>query len=197
MILPDPVVVKIGGSLYDWPLLGPRLEQLLHSLPPRTLLIPGGGQFVDVVRHLDVIHRLGEEASHWLALQSLGVAARFLAAIISGSEIQIDRHGWEAAWSRGRFPILDPLPFAVADEAARESLPHHWEVTSDSLANRIASCSGARSLLLVKSCAMKGESLGEAVAAGIIDPFFSRMPRENHRVFVMDLRGGGEPQELR
>ena len=69
--MPDrsPVIVKVGGSLYDLPDLGPRLLRLLDrpEMQP-TFVVPGGGRLVDDIRGLDRLHRLGEEASHWLAL---------------------------------------------------------------------------------------------------------------------------------
>ena len=37
------IVVKVGGSLFDWPELGPRLGRWLKTLPSnRVLLVPGG-----------------------------------------------------------------------------------------------------------------------------------------------------------
>src|SRR5262249_50947889 len=80
------VVVKVGGSLYDLPGLGARLRAWLERLPSReVLLVPGGGPAADVVRDLDRLHRLGEEAAHWLALRALSVNARFLAALLPGA----------------------------------------------------------------------------------------------------------------
>jgi aspartokinase-like uncharacterized kinase len=65
-----PVVVKVGGSLFDLPDLGPRLEVWLGARRS-VVLVPGGGPTTDVVRALDRTHRLGEEAAHWLALRSI------------------------------------------------------------------------------------------------------------------------------
>ena len=61
--------MKVGGSLYDLPDLGPRLRRWLDAHAPREVIVaPGGGPFADVVRDLDRAHRLGEETSHWLAV---------------------------------------------------------------------------------------------------------------------------------
>src|SRR5207248_2464665 len=85
----DPsLVVKVGGSLYDLPDLGPRLHAFLRSLDrPEVLLIPGGGPTADVVRDLDRRHGLGEETAHWLALHALAVNAHFLAALVPGGAV--------------------------------------------------------------------------------------------------------------
>src|SRR5262249_17829191 len=71
---PGPVVVKVGGSLFDLQDLGPRLHALLTVRPQCSpLLVPGGGAVADVVRALDRRHQLGEETSHWLALQAMSL----------------------------------------------------------------------------------------------------------------------------
>src|SRR5262249_34902973 len=77
-----PVVVKVGGSLYDWPDLAGRLQDWLgQPSERRVLLVPGGGVTADVVRDLDQRHALGEERAHWLALHALALNAHFLAAL--------------------------------------------------------------------------------------------------------------------
>lgn len=51
------VVVKVGGSLFDLPDLGPRLRAWLKTLRTAdVLLVPGGGPTADVVRSLDRAH---------------------------------------------------------------------------------------------------------------------------------------------
>src|SRR5204862_6165233 len=79
------VVVKVGGSLYDLPDLGPRLAAWLRTLVGPVLLVPGGGAMADAVRHLDRYHGLGAEISHELALRSLTMNAWFLAALLCRS----------------------------------------------------------------------------------------------------------------
>src|ERR1051325_5490791 len=82
-IMSDCCVVKVGGSLFDLPDLRQRMQRFLGDLDAqRVLLVPGGGAAADVVRALDRVHGLGEEASHWLALQAMSVNARFLGALL-------------------------------------------------------------------------------------------------------------------
>src|SRR5688572_4689292 len=77
------IVVKVGGSLYDHPRLGPGLRAYLDALAPDpVLLVPGGGPFADAVRQLDAAHRLGEEAAHWLALMAMTLAGGFLQQLL-------------------------------------------------------------------------------------------------------------------
>src|SRR5262249_7639618 len=83
-----PLVVTVGGSLYDLPDRGPRLRHWLTAQEASaTLLVPGGGGLAETVRTLDAAHRLGEETSHWLALRALTVAAPLLAALLPGATV--------------------------------------------------------------------------------------------------------------
>jgi aspartokinase-like uncharacterized kinase len=76
------IVVKVGGSLFDHPALGPGLRAYLETLGAEVLLVPGGGLVADAVRELDRVHGLGEEAAHWLALRSLGVTGALLERLL-------------------------------------------------------------------------------------------------------------------
>src|SRR5262245_62868008 len=114
---PPLTVVKVGGSLFDLPDLGPRLRRWLGQLPAgEVLLVPGGGATADVVRAFDRVHHLGEEAAHWLALRAMSVNAALLESLAPG------------------VPVLDALAFARDDEGRPGRLPHCWAVTSDSVA---------------------------------------------------------------
>src|SRR5947209_19104317 len=82
----DFVVVKVGGSLYDYAQLAGRLRLFIDTLAPaRIAIFPGGGPFADIIRQLDNCHGLGEEKSHWLAVHSLSLAGRFLAQLLEPS----------------------------------------------------------------------------------------------------------------
>ncbi len=84
------IVVKVGGSLFDSPRLGPALRAYLDALAPAdVLLVPGGGPVADAVRELDRTHGLGEEAAHWLALRSLGVTKELLLSFTSPPEGEV------------------------------------------------------------------------------------------------------------
>ena len=109
----QPVIIKVGGSLYDLPDLGRRLHDLLRQPEMRpALLVPGGGGFVHAVRHFDRLHSLGEEASHWLALDAMTLAGRALQRLLPGSLLVA---GPEENPDQG-IRILDARRFAEADE---------------------------------------------------------------------------------
>jgi aspartokinase-like uncharacterized kinase len=177
-MISSPIVVKVGGSLFDMPDLRPRLIQFLCGLSyPEIALVPGGGRIVDAIRQLDRSHGLGEEASHWLALRALSLNAHFLADLLQGESAVVSAalEEWPELWQRGTIPILDAFPFALADDASSDHLPHSWDVTSDSIAARVTRVVGARRLVLLKSVAASdGASRADLVRQGIVDRFFTR-----------------------
>jgi aspartokinase-like uncharacterized kinase len=181
-------VVKVGGSLYDWPLLGERLRAWLAALDAdRVLLVPGGGPTANAIRTLDQTHRLGEEAAHWLAIQALSVNARFLQALLPEASLLDSLAG---APGSERWRVLDAWPFYLADEANNDHLPHQWSVTSDSLAVRAAVLLEARELILLKSVSWDGTDWAAASAAGVVDAYFPQASTRSMRVGVVNLRRG-------
>jgi aspartokinase-like uncharacterized kinase len=170
------IVVKVGGSLFDLPELGPRLRSWLAELAaPAVLLVPGGGPAADVIRDLDRLHGLGEEKSHWLALHALARNARVLVDLLPGSHVvaSVGEH-------LGGLTVLDPLAFCLADERDHpaDALPHSWSVTSDSVAARVAVAAGARELVLLKSITIPPDmSWDDAARNGYVDPAFAGVLR--------------------
>jgi 5-(aminomethyl)-3-furanmethanol phosphate kinase len=190
----SPTVVKVGGSLYDLPDLGPRLRYwLAKDAPPRVLLVPGGGPTADVVRAFDQRFRLGEEAAHWLALRALTVNAHLLAELVGGPVVG-DWGECPAAWGAGRVPVLDGFAFAAADEVRPDHLPHSWAVTSDSLAARAAVVGEAGRLILLKSVGIpEGIDWSEAARRGWVDAWFPSVLRQRPglRVTTIAFRDPG------
>jgi aspartokinase-like uncharacterized kinase len=180
------IVVKVGGSLYDHPGLGPGLWAYLESLAAPALLVPGGGPFADAVRSLDAIHGLGDESAHWLALRSLDTAAAFLrrllGPILSHPVTEPPPHG-DHPWQH---LVLDARTFCFHDA----ELPHSWAVTSDSIAARAAVAFGAARLVLLKSADIPpGTPWPEAAARGWVDAHFpSLVAKHGLRVEAVNFR---------
>jgi aspartokinase-like uncharacterized kinase len=183
------IVAKVGGSLYDLPDLSPRLRAWLAGVQgARVLLVPGGGPTVDAIRRLDAVHTLGEEASHWLALQALSVNAHFLASLLPDVPVVETPHT-----SPFSVAVLSPWPFLRDDEGRAGCLPHHWDVTSDSVAARAAVLLGATELVLLKSVTIPLPPDGDwrdASCRGWIDGYFPQVvcQRPELRVRAVNLR---------
>jgi probable H4MPT-linked C1 transfer pathway protein len=169
------LVVKVGGSLFDLADLGTRLEEFLEYLGhSQILLVPGGGPSADVVRTFDHTHSLGQEASHWLALQALALNARLLARLLKSRDPAVAGRLDEILghWQRRHIVILDAFEFCQEDEGRDGALPHCWDVTSDAVAARAAVVTGARRLILLKSV-IPPENLREAGERGIVDSYLA------------------------
>jgi probable H4MPT-linked C1 transfer pathway protein len=149
-----PTVVKVGGSLYDLPDLGSRLRAWLASCPAtQVVLVPGGGTSVDHLRLVDKQQHLGAERAHWLALQAMSFNARLLEGILQlpGLVVSGDPPEFPVLWRQGKMIVLDAYLFCQGDRGRLGELPCSWDVTSDSVAARVAEVVGAERLVLLKS----------------------------------------------
>jgi 5-(aminomethyl)-3-furanmethanol phosphate kinase len=195
-------VVKVGGSLLGWPELPERLTALLQgrqaNVPDETIvLIAGGGPAADWIRSLDQVYRLGDEAAHRLAVQALDLTAAILASLLPRS-ITVDRlDSLAAPRDAGTITILSPRN--VLNEIERpgtSALPASWDVTSDSIAARIAAHLQARSLVLIKSASMLvGATREDAARLGLVDPMLPHVARTIPQVEMINLRS--DPLERR
>jgi len=167
------ILAKVGGSLLDLPDLAMRLQSWHAQLPTKdVLLFPGGGRAADVVRNLDRVHRLGEEAAHWLAVRSLSLSAYVLGNLL-GWEVVEDPNIWR---EHGGQAVVDPLPWLMRDESDPGHCPHRWEVTSDSLALRLGQALGVDAFYLLKSTALPAKvDWPEAGRLGLVDAYFSEL----------------------
>lgn len=182
-------VVKLGGSLLDWPDLRDAFRRWRAGDPAVCdLLIVGGGNCADVIRDYDLRHNLGDDAAHRLAIQAMQLNAELVATL------------WpEAAWCdeleamRGAvhgLHILRVWPALADDAQARfgEPLPHSWDVTSDSIAAWVASVLQADELVLLKSTLPATGNVSASVESGNVDRYFAVASRGARRIRVVNLR---------
>jgi aspartokinase-like uncharacterized kinase len=185
-------VVKVGGSLLEWPALPAALRRSLDArIGQRLVLVPGGGEAADLVRRLDRLHALGDAAAHALALRALDLTAHALAAIVPGLEVLDDCSDLGPSWRGGRIPVLAPRQFLAEDDRRSDALPHGWIVTSDSIAARLAVRLEASELVLLKSASAPA-AIDRAGAArlGLVDAAFPLAARDLERVTLVNLRDG-------
>lgn len=194
--LADRSVIKVGGSLFDWPELPRRLEAFLadrQASGDRLAVVCGGGPAADWVRTLDRVHHMGEERAHRLALRSLDFTAEAAMTLLPRPDwILADSVGQiEDAWRRGRLPLARPRAFLDDDERDRpeEALPHCWGVTTDSIAARLAVRLRAR-LWLLKSAPLDPHlpNREAAARAGLVDSAFPKIAQPLLSVFFLNLR---------
>jgi aspartokinase-like uncharacterized kinase len=140
-------VLKVGGSLSRSPAL-PDLCREISRLGGvhRLLVIPGGGQFANLVRDFYARLSLSETAAHRMAILAMDQYGYLLGDLIPHAELVAGLPDALQAAADGQVPVL--LPSALM--AQTDSLPHSWQVTSDSIAAWVAGALHASSLVLLK-----------------------------------------------
>jgi aspartokinase-like uncharacterized kinase len=188
-----PVVIKVGGSLFDWSGLPRSLASILDdrwAAGQTPVLLAGGGAAADFVRDLDHTFALGELAAHRLALRALDLTAHALAALLPGLDVVTEFAALAPVWQRARVPVLAPHRFLNEHDCiARDPLPCSWDVTSDTIAARVAVALGARELVLLKSTPLPpATDRSKAARLGLVDGLFPDVCRELERVCYLDVR---------
>ncbi len=184
-------VWKIGGSLLDWDEFPARMSRFLDAMSDsQPILIVGGGRAADFLRELDSLHGIGDNESHALALRMLDVTARVVAALVPGLVVVERPETLVSVWNEGRIPVLAPRWLLEnVDRCRDDALPATWDVTTDSIAARVAVLLEMKALTLLKST-RPAVAIGrnEAVRRGLVDPFFPRAAAPLERVDVVNPR---------
>jgi len=192
-------VVKVGGSLFDMPRLGERLQRWLDAQPPATnILVAGGGELANSIRELDRLHGIGELPAHWLCVRAMAVTARVLVDLMPNSALVDDLESARqlTATRPFRSGIFDPMPLLMREEPKLPGvvLPHGWSVTSDSIAARVAELLSADELVLLKSNLPPCDGFEEAAGANYVDEFFPNIAGQLAGVRCVNLRDDRFPQ---
>ena len=143
----DAVVVKVGGSLALKPEklrdLCMKLSQLSHQ--QGLIVVPGGGEFADIVRDMDKRFKLAPSTNHRMAILGMDEYGMLLHDLSPNSECVDDFGLLKDTLKMGRLPIFLPSAFTFADDGLENS----WDVTSDSIAAYVAERLGVRQVVLV------------------------------------------------
>ena len=167
--------MKIGGSLIDQV---PGIARALLASPTPVLVIPGGGPFANLVRTLHA----PDNESHWMAI------------------LGMEQYGWYIA-SHGigfspdlrvpEFPMVF-LPYTLMQK--EDPLPHHWDITSDTIAAWAAYRLGLDLVILksVDGITREGNLLERVTMPLVceeVDPGFIRFVLDNRvRTLLMNGR---------
>jgi 5-(aminomethyl)-3-furanmethanol phosphate kinase len=169
-------VIKLGGSLLDGDDLAARLRRWLSVQPPAAnVVIVGGGSIVEQVRAFDRLHSLPPAAAHWLAVRAMSLTATLLAELLPEASLVSSLAQIRGSTQSGLL-ILDVERFLREDQDGSNPLPCCWDVTSDSIAARVATVLHAQELVLLKSALPAGPPSREAWSrAGYVDAYFARV----------------------
>lgn len=190
---PSVQVVKVGGSLLEWPELPQALRAWLAAeTADQQVIIAGGGRLADTVRRWDRQWALPSDVTHWACIELLSATARLVAEFVPDAamigEFAALREAMRST-GNGRW-VLVVEDFLRRDEVSGEdALPHDWTVTSDSIAARLAHRLEADELVLLKSTLPKGVTdLREAARTGLVDSHFPLVANRLPAVRVVNLR---------
>lgn len=187
---PGLAVVKVGGSLYDHPNLGPGLRAYLDQLDAsKILVVAGGGIVADAVRQLDEWQVLGEEKSHELALMAAHIGMSFLRTCLGPTTGGTTAIAWWKIFGDQRVNCLGALAFLMQYENLFGPVPHTWDLTTDSIAALAAGVANARLILLKSTDIPAGITWEEAARRGWVDACFpSIVARYGLNVEAVNLR---------
>jgi aspartokinase-like uncharacterized kinase len=140
-------VVKVGGSLAaDAAVLRALCLELGKTGEHcRLAVVPGGGEFADVVRAMDSRFGLNAGVVHRMAVLGMDQYGLVLAGLVPRSRVAFSLGAIHGLSGSGRVVVL--LPSRLVFRA--RSLKASWDVTSDSIAAYVAGRLDARKLVLV------------------------------------------------
>lgn len=195
-------IVKLGGSLADWPDLRRWVRLLGEARAVDLVVVPGGGPFADQVRAAQARWRFDAAAAHRMAILAMEQYGTMLAGLSRGRMIcAATPNAIRKALRAGATPVWSPGAMCFADARGKRQIAESWDMTSDSLAAWLAGRLRADHLVLVKSAPPpRGADAKALVRCGLIDRAFPRYAaqgrfavsaiwREDRAVFRRALHG--------
>lgn len=191
-------IVKVGCSLFERRQLPSQLRCWLAAQRPAIhVLLAGAGELAESIRTWHDRFPLSEADSHWLCIEALGITAQVLQSMLPAvpllqrfdelqsriSELQLLARPAALVFDVRQFlrevePTAPPLP-----------LPHRWQVTSDSIAARLAELLRGDELVLLKSrpCPEQQADVTALVEQGYVDEYFLQIAPRLQRVTLSQL----------
>lgn len=192
-------VIKLGGSLLEpgdpW---APRLTEWIARQPPaENLLVVGGGKLADAVRSVDRVKPLDESQAHWLCVRAMAIHSERVARRLGSASLLSNVGALRAGAAQQRLVVIDPWRFMRFEEPrfVAESLPASWEVSSDSIAARLAEIVSAAELVLMKSVLPPASGpLADLASIRYVDSWFPRAALRQQRIRCVNLRDDAFPE---
>lgn len=189
-------VIKLGGSLLDLPDLTERLRAAISQTTTKPLLVVGGGPAADCVRKWEQIHHLGSTAAHWLAIRAMEFNQRLVESLLPEARGVSSLQEAEAVWHQKGIAVLDAFGWLRSKEGTCDSLPHSWDVASDSIAACAALGFSAAGLVLLKSTeAPPGFPAVEGAGEPFVDRYFARCASRLPQIVWWNLRNSDDPKK--
>ncbi len=139
-------LIKIGGSLtYYANHILDSLKILCNGNPGKykIIIVPGGGEFANVVRDLNNRTKLNNDSSHKLATLCIDLMGTYFSEI---SNITCVNNLYDAKNILKNEDIVILLPSKIV--LSTDELPHTWDITSDSIAAYVAKLLNLNKLII-------------------------------------------------
>jgi 5-(aminomethyl)-3-furanmethanol phosphate kinase len=190
------LLLKVGGSLGRSGALRPLLQRIaLLAHRRRLLVVPGGGEFADLVRGQTTRLRIDEKTAHHMALLAMDQYGLLLSSLSRRATGVDNLRAAELVAEAGRVPIL-----LTASLVQREpGLERSFRLTSDSIAAFLAGRLHSTHLILLKSVRKQAERIRDRASAealarrGVVDPLFPEMMPARTTAWILC---GRRPQDL-
>lgn len=137
-------LIKIGGSLtYEAEPLLKALKNYAREKNKKIVIIPGGGDFADVVRKIDKTLNISNSLSHKLAIKCMDLIGEVYAEIgdIKAYDTLFDL---KREIEKEKIAILLPSKILLSTDIAE----HSWAITSDSLSLYIGKLLDVREVII-------------------------------------------------
>ncbi|ADC70398.1 aspartate/glutamate/uridylate kinase [Methanocaldococcus sp. FS406-22] len=137
-------LIKIGGSLtYDAKPLLKALKNYAKENNKKIVIIPGGGEFANVVRKIDKTLNISNSLSHKLAIKCMDLIGEVYAEIgnIKAYDTLFDL---KREIEKEKIAILLPSKILLSTDIAE----HSWAITSDSLSLYIGKLLDVREVII-------------------------------------------------
>lgn len=178
-------IVKLGGSLFRDDVPVARIKRWFDTQPVAlNIAITGGGVWADAIRELDRRARLPCEVAHELAIKSMSLLTwtiaqgdadwRHCSDFDELRAIRCELVESLASVTETNVVWFDVQQFlaVVEPRSPGRTLPIGWEVTSDSIAARLAVVLQAEELVVFKSGPPTRTPIADLAVLKYVDPFF-------------------------
>jgi aspartokinase-like uncharacterized kinase len=183
-------VLKLGGSLLSDEAWVERFGRWLAGEDAaENVLVVGGGRLADCVREIDRVSPLDVTEAHWFCVAAMAINGRNVAQRLSVGITNVT--ALLASPQSAQVAVVDVWRFLTDEEPRLVAvpLPAAWEVTSDSIAARVAEVLRADELVLLKSCMPTHEDRRALAEACYVDPYFPHASAALRSVRYVNLRG--------
>lgn len=144
-------VVKLGGSSMSADYASLLRRWLAVQSPVETIVVMGGGREISRVAQAQVREEFDDAEAHWLCIEVMRQNAQKLIQQIPDAKWLPCCSELPPAGMSTTLWVVDPWRFMLDDAKTKSPLPESWDVSSDSIAARLAERVAADELVLLKS----------------------------------------------